>query len=82
MARKLMILFAFLAVFSHVAAVMVFLRATANGMGHVTVHVQELGHHHLDDGLMQLDDKQAPTFHVHLGEASCDHHDLVPELPA
>ncbi len=63
-----MILLAFLATFGQAVAVAVFPGAVADDIGHAFVHAQESSHHHHDDGLAHVDENQASTFHVHLGD--------------
>lgn len=70
MARKVMMLIAFLVVFGQAVAIAALPRAAADEIGHAFAHIQEPSHHHYDDGLMQVDDTQESTFHVHLSDGT------------
>jgi hypothetical protein len=70
-ARKLMILLAFLAVFGQALAGGSFTRAGSGELGHVLAHAQEDAHHHHDDGGMHVDDAaDEGSVHVHLDGAN------------
>lgn len=64
MARKLMLVLAFLAVFGQaLAAASV---AAGGVLAHELAHVQDDAHHHHDDGGLHLDDGSDSAFHVHV----------------
>jgi hypothetical protein len=70
MARKLMLILAFLALFGQVMAGATSTAVPGSGIEHALAHAQDDAHHHHDDGGMHIDDAESGAFHVHLDGAN------------